>query len=54
MYDRLLLTTENSRYTKQFTVNPCIVLALVEGVLGYERASVDGGQWTFRRDAEFK
>ncbi len=54
MYDRLLLTTENSRYTQQFAVNPCIVLALVEGVLGYEQVSANLGRWTYRRDAEFK
>jgi len=54
MYDRLLITTEETRYTKQFAVNPCVVLAMVEGVLGYEKVSVHAGQWTFRRDQAFK
>jgi len=54
MYDRLVITTEETRYTKQFTLNPCAVLAMVESVLGYERVSVHPGQWTFRRDQEFK
>ncbi len=54
MYDRLVLTTENSRYTKQFTLNPCVVLAMVEGVLGYEQVSVHAGQWAYRRDSEFR
>jgi len=53
MFDRLLLSTENSRYTKH-TVNPCIILALVEGVLGYQTVSVGEHKWTYRRDVRFK
>ncbi len=54
MYDRLTLTTEENRYVKQFGVNPCIVLSLVEGILGYEKVSVHSGHWTYRRDSEFR
>ncbi len=54
MYDRLLLSTEENRYIKQFSVNPCIVLALVEAVLGYDQVSVHAGQWTYRRNVEFR
>lgn len=54
LFDRLVLTTEENRYIKQFSVNPCIVLALVEGVLGYRQVSVEAGQWTYRRDEVFK
>lgn len=52
MHDRLVLSAE-SRYA-QFEVSPTIVLALVEGILGYERIYSDGGQWTYRRDTAFK
>ncbi|KAJ9148625.1 hypothetical protein NKR23_g4788 [Pleurostoma richardsiae] len=51
MYDRLVLSMED-RYTHRFGVTPTIVLALVEGVLGYERVSVDGTIWTYRRARE--
>jgi hypothetical protein len=55
LYDNLILSTaEGNRYTHQFAVNPCILLALVEGVLGYERVAVNNGQWIYRRDTAFR
>jgi len=54
VYDRLILTTQDSRYIKQYTVNVCIVLALVEGVLGYEPVAAHPNQWSYRRDAPWK
>ncbi|GAB1310701.1 hypothetical protein MFIFM68171_00911 [Madurella fahalii] len=53
MYDRLFLSTENTRYSNQFHVTTPMVAAFIEGVLGYELVSADGG-WNFRRDTEFK
>lgn len=53
MFDRLILSTKETRYTNQFQVTTPMVIALVEGVLGYELVSTQGG-WNFRRDTEFK
>ncbi|KAI8627620.1 hypothetical protein F5Y19DRAFT_442325 [Xylariaceae sp. FL1651] len=52
IYDRLTITSD-ARYSVQ-TVSPTIILALIEGVLGYKSVSADGSSWTFRRDIEFK
>ncbi|GAW24094.1 hypothetical protein ANO14919_136740 [Xylariales sp. No.14919] len=52
VYDRLTMAAE-SRYTAQ-EVSPTILLALIEGVLGYKQVSNDGPFWTFRRDVEFR
>lgn len=53
MYDRLRLETNRS-YASLFTVNPAIILALVEGVLGYEKVSANGTIWTYRRETELR
>jgi hypothetical protein len=53
MLDRLTLSTEDTRYTNQFMVTAPMVVALIEGVLGYELVSTHGG-WHFRRDTAFK
>ncbi|KAK3989906.1 hypothetical protein QBC44DRAFT_369473 [Cladorrhinum sp. PSN332] len=54
MFDRLTLSTEETRYTNQFRVTAPIVIALIEGVLGYELLSTQSGTWNFRRNLEFK
>ncbi|KAK4454525.1 hypothetical protein QBC34DRAFT_134918 [Podospora aff. communis PSN243] len=54
LFDRLLLSTKETRYTNQFRVTTPMIVALIEGVLGYELVSSQQGTWTFRRDAEFK
>lgn len=53
MFDRLTLSTEDTRYTTQFTVTSPMIVALIEGVLGYELVSKHGA-WNFRRDTAFK
>jgi hypothetical protein len=53
MFDRLTISTEETRYNTQFTVTSPMIVSLVEGVLGYELISADGA-WKFRRDVEFK
>ncbi|KXX75694.1 hypothetical protein MMYC01_208297 [Madurella mycetomatis] len=53
MYDRLVLSTENTRYTNRYHVTSPMVAAFIGGVLGYELVSTHGG-WNFRRDTEFK
>lgn len=53
MYDCLWLLAEN-RYGSQENVSPTIVLALVEGVLGYDKVFGDGRSWTYRRDVPFR
>ncbi|KAL2256163.1 hypothetical protein VTK26DRAFT_2089 [Humicola hyalothermophila] len=53
MFDRLLLGTENTRYTTQFQVTAPMIAAFIERILGYELLSKHGS-WTFRRDTEFK
>ncbi|KAI1365129.1 hypothetical protein F5Y08DRAFT_191466 [Xylaria arbuscula] len=52
VYDRLTITSE-ARYTPQH-VSPTLLLAIVEGVLGYKSVSSETRSWTFRKDAEFK
>ncbi|KAI3328660.1 hypothetical protein F4824DRAFT_405785 [Ustulina deusta] len=52
VYDRLTVTVE-TRYTAQ-ELSPTILLAVIEGVLGYKGVSNDGPLWTFRRDVEFR
>lgn len=54
MFDRLTLSTEETRYTNQFQVTTPMVVALIEGVLGYKLVSTQGGVWSFRRDVGFK
>lgn len=54
MYDRLVLSIENRYASAQFALTPTVLLALVEGILGYEQVSVDGHFWTYRRNVEFK
>ncbi|KAK4459429.1 hypothetical protein QBC42DRAFT_274458 [Cladorrhinum samala] len=54
MFDRLTLSTEETRYTNQFQVTTPMVVALVEGVLGYKLVSTQGSVWSFRRDVGFK
>ncbi len=51
MFDRLTLNTETS-YSNRFTVTSPMIVALIEGLLGYELISRDG--WHFRRDTAFK
>jgi hypothetical protein len=41
-------------YDNYFLVTPSVILALVEGVLGYERVWVEGSTWTFRKMTELK
>ena len=53
MFDRLSVTTKDTRYTAQFQVTTPMILAFVEGVLGYELIS-DRGGWNFKREAEYK
>ncbi|KAK3329886.1 hypothetical protein B0H66DRAFT_542286 [Apodospora peruviana] len=53
MFDRLVLNTHDTRYTNQFQVTAPMVIALIEGVLGYELVSAHG-TWSFRRDTAFK
>jgi hypothetical protein len=55
MFDRLVLSTKETRYTDRFRVTIPMVLSIVEGVLGYEPTGNTGlGAWNFRRDTEFK
>lgn len=53
MFDRLSVGTKNTRYNNQFQVTVPMIVAFVEGVLGYELMS-DRGGWNFKRETEFK
>ena len=53
LYDRLTLYASDT-YDNYFLVTPSVILALVEGVLGYERIFVEGSTWTFRKGIELK
>jgi len=53
MYDRLTLRVDRST-ENYFLVTPTVILSLVEGALGYERVSVQGCVWTFRKDTELR
>ncbi|KAI1332448.1 hypothetical protein F5Y16DRAFT_357816 [Xylariaceae sp. FL0255] len=52
MYDRLTITSEE-KYIVQ-DISAVLVVALVEGVLGYKIVSTDRSMWSFRRDVEFR
>jgi hypothetical protein len=54
MFDRLTLSTVDTRYTEEFRVTSPAVLTLVESVLGYDLVSSHHGNWVFRRDTEYK
>lgn len=47
-YDRLTLAVDDEDRSP-FLVTPSVILALVEGVLGYSRVCVNGSIWTFRK-----
>ncbi|AEO70662.1 uncharacterized protein THITE_2122313 [Thermothielavioides terrestris NRRL 8126] len=53
MFDRLTLSTEESRYSDRFLVTSPMVVALIEGVLGYKLVSTHG-TWVFRRETAFR
>ncbi|KAK0730997.1 hypothetical protein B0H67DRAFT_56775 [Lasiosphaeris hirsuta] len=53
VFDKLVLSTKETRYTTKFQVTTPMIVAMVEGVLGYELVSTQG-TWSFRRDTEFK
>lgn len=53
MFDRLSVSTRDTRYNNQFQVTAPMIVAFVEGVLGYELMS-DRGGWNFKRETEFK
>ena len=53
LFDRLTLSTEETKYTNQFTLTSPMVVSLIEGALGYKLVSTDSG-WNFRRDTEFR
>ncbi|CAK7266758.1 hypothetical protein SEPCBS57363_002252 [Sporothrix epigloea] len=46
MVDMITLTSEANNI---FKFSPALVLAFVEGVLGYEKVSTEQGMWTYRR-----
>lgn len=46
MIDMVTLTSEANHI---FKFSPALVLAFVEGVLGYEKVSTEQGVWTYRR-----
>ncbi|OTB00743.1 hypothetical protein M426DRAFT_15102 [Hypoxylon sp. CI-4A] len=52
IYDRLTMSVNNRN--PEVLVSPVTVLALVEGILGYQPVSTDGSSWTFRRDKGFR
>ncbi|KAI1117719.1 hypothetical protein F5Y14DRAFT_447666 [Nemania sp. NC0429] len=64
MYDRLTLGSDGRHAAQAQAVSPTLVLALVEGVLGYRAVSQQGegggggggggSSWAFRRDVEFR
>ncbi|CAK7237010.1 hypothetical protein SBRCBS47491_009831 [Sporothrix bragantina] len=51
MFDSVTLTSEANNI---FIFNPALVLAFVEGVLGYDKVSTEQGIWTYRRLTPFK
>ena len=51
MPDQVTLTSEGNNI---YCFNPTIVLAVVEGVLGYDLVSTEPGVWTYRRTEAFR
>ncbi|KAH8883562.1 hypothetical protein GQ53DRAFT_882329, partial [Thozetella sp. PMI_491] len=54
MFDRLELSTKENRFIAQFHITSPMIVALIEGVLGYKLISTYAGTWNFRREVEFK
>lgn len=54
MFDRLVLSTRDTRYTEQFRVTAPIAVSLIEGILGYMCVSSQSSTWNFKRETEFK
>lgn len=52
-YDMLTLSTQG-QYGSRFTVSPTLILALVEGSLGYKRVYSNANTWQYRKDTPFK
>ena len=53
MFDRLVLSTRETKYTNKFQVTVPMVVALIEGVLEYELLYFEG-LWVFKRDSELR
>jgi hypothetical protein len=53
-YDRLILSVDKYSDNNYFLVTPTVILSLVEGMLGYERVSVQGCVWTFTKHTELR
>jgi hypothetical protein len=47
-----LLTIEH--WSNRGTINPTIVLAFIEGVLGYQMVHTTGSHWIYRSDKGFQ
>ena len=54
MFDRLEISARDNRYNTTFQVTAPIMLALIEGVLGYDTVTARPNIWSFRRDVQFK
>jgi len=60
LYDCLVISPGDVRgSTKWEDINPILILAFVEGILGYRPVGDEGGgnggsQWSFKRDVGFK
>ncbi|PKS07128.1 hypothetical protein jhhlp_005728 [Lomentospora prolificans] len=52
-HDRLTLYAEN-RYGGGHFITPTIILAIVEGQLGYELTYQESSRWVFRKDTPFR
>ncbi|KAJ3037524.1 hypothetical protein HDV00_001637 [Rhizophlyctis rosea] len=52
LFDRLHF--ELDTYNHQHGLTPALIIAFVEGVLGYRMTWQDGGSWQFRRDTGFR
>ncbi|EPE05229.1 hypothetical protein F503_03834 [Ophiostoma piceae UAMH 11346] len=51
MHDQVTLTSEGNNI---YYFNPTVVLAFIEGVLGYDLVSTEQGVWTYRRTEAFR
>ncbi|CAG9977921.1 unnamed protein product [Clonostachys byssicola] len=52
-YDTITLSTE-PRYGRTTTLSPPVILALIEGLLGYELVYRDASHWQYRRETPIR
>ncbi len=51
--DTLIVSPKGLSWDRKGEVNPTVILAFIEGVVGYRMVSTTGSRWMYRRDTQF-